>query len=78
MIDTKHLLVILNKPQVVCDLYDREMNLIAKRNGGEYKIDQDTQLEVSKKAFSTICKEDVHNVTYEECVAIFDLIDRGN
>lgn len=78
MIQTKHLITILNKPQIVYGIYDREMDSLARKNSGEYKVDQQTQLEVSKKAFSVVCKESVSNLTWDECVAIFDIMDRNS
>lgn len=77
MINDNQLFTILKKSPTVCNIYDNEMNRIAKRNQGEFKLDQDTQFEVAKKAFNSVCKESVENLSWDECCAIFDLINRS-
>lgn len=76
MINNKNLITLLKKPLVVKDLYDKEIERIAYKNNGEFKLDENTQLYVANKAFNIVCKESTINVSWAECVAIFDLMER--
>lgn len=76
MITTKNLLSVLKKPRVIYDIYNREIEIIAAQNDGAFILDENTQREVANKAFNTVAKEGIVNASWEECVAIFDIMDR--
>jgi len=77
MLTNEKLLTLLQKAPMVKNLYNREMDKRASLNNGLYKLDENTQLEVANKAFNTVLRESSVNVSYQECVAIFDIMDRN-
>lgn len=77
MISTKNLLKILDKSVIVCNIYDNEMDLVVKNSMNIHDLNEDLELTIAKKAFDTICGESVGSISYKECVAIFDIIDRN-
>ena len=77
MIQDKQLFELLKKAPMICAVYDKDMETVARLNGGEYKLDEETQLSLANKAFNTVLKESTINVSWDECCAIFDIIDRN-
>lgn len=77
MLTDLQVITLLQRSKIVTDLYDSEMDKIATQNNGKYKLDESTQLEVAVKAFNKTLGEET-NVSWGECCAIFDLINRGN
>lgn len=77
MLTSEKLFSILNNKTTICHLYDKEMDRRASLNMGKYELDENTQREVANKAFNSVLKENTINVSWAECVAIFDIIDRG-
>lgn len=78
MIETKHLTQLLRKSAIVRDVYDRQMDKLAKKHGGRYQLDEYNQLRCANDAFNIVLKESTINVSWEECQAIFDIMDRGD
>lgn len=76
MLTDNQVIILLQRSKIVTDLYDKEMDKIALKNNGLYKLDEDTQFEVAKNAFNKTLGEKT-NVSWGECCAIFDLINRG-
>ena len=77
MLTNTELISILKKSSIVRNVYDKEMDKLANQNCGVYQLDDNTQLEIANKAFNTVCKESTINVSWNECCAIFDLMNRG-
>lgn len=78
MITNRNLITILKKSTTVKDQYDKQMDTLASQNKGVYQLDENTQRELANVAFNTVCKESTINVSWGECCAIFDLMERGN
>lgn len=77
MISNDNLFKLLSRSALVKTIYDTEMDKIALNNDGKYKLDEKTQLEIANKAFNVALKESTINTTWQECCAIFDIMDRN-
>ncbi len=77
MITNSNLITILKKSSTVLNQYDKQMDRLALKNNGRYQLDENTQRELANNAFNTVCMESTINVSWGECCAIFDLIDRS-
>jgi hypothetical protein len=77
MITNKQLVTLLNKSEIVVNVYDNELDLLASKNNGKYNLDDNTLHQVSLIAFNRVLGEDCNEVSWDECQAIFDLIERA-
>lgn len=76
MLPNEKLFTLLNKTSLVFKIYDRDMEKIAAQNSGNYNLNQNVQHELANKAFNTVLGESTVNLSWEECVAVFDIMGR--
>lgn len=76
MLTNSQVIQILSKKKFVFDLYDKKLKDIAKNNNGMYLVDSSIITKISNDVFSAILKTKQSNATYDECVAIFNIIER--
>jgi ABC-type hemin transport system ATPase subunit len=76
MLTTTQVFVLLQKRNMLCALYDRELERIALMNQGRFKLDDNTLHYVSLKSIHKVLGKEV-NVSWKECESLFDIIARS-